>query len=111
MEPPALGSVVPLFTTIHAFFLSWLAHQVLSMEIRLVHGIERKALQGPTHGRLWCGNMVYLRRNLPLGFQFPIYLCHTLENLNLAFRTAKTKASVQSFCFILKLSPLEPMPM
>lgn len=59
-------------TMIHASFLSWLSRQVLSVEIRLSHGIARKALQGPTHRTLWCIKMVYLAGNLPLGFQFPI---------------------------------------
>ena len=44
----------------------------------VVGGIDRimkKAFQGPTHMRLWCGKMFYLCRNLPLCFRFLISLC------------------------------------
>ena len=57
-----------------------------------------------THGRLRCDKMVYLGGNLPLGFQCLISLHPAIEEVQLCSQ-ATTKASVQSFCFILKLSP------
>ena len=62
------------------------------------------------HGRLWCGKMIYSRGNLPLGFQCPIPSTPPWKKSNPVLSEATAKASVQSFCFILKLSPLEPTP-
>ena len=44
------------------------------------------------------------------GFQCPVSLCPAMEKSDHVISKAKTKASVQSFCISLKLSPLKPMP-
>ena len=82
---------------------------LLSVEIRLFHGIMSRAFQGPTHRRLWWGNMVYSggNRNCPLGSQCLSSLSSLLrKKSNCVFSKVKTKTSVQNF--ILKLSSSEP---
>ena len=67
----------------------------------------RKAFQGPTHGRLWCGVIYSCRdRSCLLGFQCSISLCPTMEEVCVLSK-AKTKASVRSSCSILKSSPVQ----
>ena len=82
------------------------------MGIRSFHRITTKAFQRLTLRRLWC-HMVYLcgDRSCPLGFQCPFSLCpaiHQWKKSNSVLSKAKTKASIQSFCFILKDGPSEP---
>ena len=72
----------------------------------VLHGITRKAFHRPAQERLWCGK-TYLGRRLPLGFQCPISPCPTMDKVQSCLHQAQTKVSVQSFCLILKLSPLK----
>lgn len=74
---------------------------MLPVGMRLFHGIVRKAFHGPTCGRVWYGK-IYLggNRRLPLGFQFPISIHPATGKINLVFIKDKTKARVQSFCFL-----------
>ena len=83
---------------------------LLLVEIRLSHSSTTKHSKEPTHGGLWWG-MVYLCRDrgCPLGFSHaPSPSVSPWKKLNHVLSKAKTKASVQSFCFIIKLSLLEP---
>ena len=78
---------------------------VLFVEIRLFHGITRKAFRRPMLGRSWCCGCcgkVYSGGRLP---PCPISVILPWEESNRVLSEAKTKASVQSFCFILKLGP------
>ena len=77
------------------------------MEVRLSHGIRRRAFQRPTHETFWCGK-VYSGGNLPLGFQIPILLHLAMEKIQSCPKQGRNKSSVQSLCFILKLSSLDP---
>ena len=77
--------------------------RVLLVQMILFHGNTRKACQGPTHARLVCGEMVYSCGRCPLDFQWSVSLCPAWKTSNLVLSKTKAKASVQSFCFILKL--------
>ena len=67
-----------------------------------------KAFQRPMHGRLWC-DAVCLGRNKSRTWvsTFPSLSILPWKKSNLVLSKAKAKASVMSFCFILKLSPWE----
>lgn len=66
-----------------------------------------KAIQGPLQGRLWHGK-TYSHGNRSLGFQGPISVCPAMAKVQPCLQQGKTKASAQSFYFIIKLLPLEP---
>ena len=51
--------------------------KLLLVEIRLFYRIMKKSFQGPMHGRLRCGKMVYLHGRLPMG---PISVHPAMEN-------------------------------
>ena len=83
---------------------------MLSMGIKLFDRIAREAFQGPMHGTLWSGKVVYSGGNLPQEFQFPIFLCPSMEKVQPCPQQGQNESSVLSFCFMLKLILLEPMP-
>ena len=84
--------------------------KLLVVEIMLFHRIGRKTFRGPMRGRFCCDKMSYLggNRSCPLGLQCPISVHPTWKKASLVLSKDKTKARVQSFCFIGKLSLLEP---
>lgn len=83
---------------------------VLLVENGFFHRIVRKASEGPTHRRLERQNLFEMQnqRSSPSGSPVSHVCPSTIEKANLVCVKAKPKASAQSFCFILKLSPLEP---
>ena len=75
-------------------------HFSLSFLYRLYQGIMKKTLQGPTHRRLWCCQIVYSGGNLPLGSNVSSPSVLLWKKSNHVLSKAKPKASVHSFCFI-----------
>ena len=61
-------------------------------------------------GRLRRGRALYPPGRLPPGFQRPISLRPPWKKSNRVLSEAKPKAGVWSFCFTLKLSPVDPTP-
>ena len=72
--------------------------------IRLFHRITRKAFQGPTRGRLWSG-MVYScgDRSCHLGYQCPISIHPTMENVQLCPQQGQDKSQYPEFLLHIKV--------
>ena len=77
----------------------FLTKALLPGKVGLFHGIERKAFHQLMHERLWCGK-TYLGGSLPC-VPFPSVL--PWKKSNHVFSKARTKASVQSSCAMLRL--------
>ena len=88
--------LVYVYIYIHTFFFP--------VEMGLIPRIVRKAFYRPEHQKLWCGK-IYPGGNKRLSL-CPISDHPAMEKTQTYL--PKIKASVQSYCFILKLSPLKP---
>ena len=88
----------------------WHTVGVLLVESRLSHMITRKAFQGPMNGRLWCGKVFSGKnRSCSCVSNVPSLSILLWKKSSVTLSKAKAKASIQSFCFVLKLSPSEPI--
>lgn len=79
---------------------------VLPVEIVFFHRILRKAFHVPMHGRLRAARFIWLE--IPAVAWVPPSLVQPRKKPNPSFSKAKIKASGQSACLTLRLSPLEP---
>lgn len=79
---------------------------VLRVEVVFFHRIQRKAFHGPMRGRLCAARFIWME--IEAVAWVPPSLVQPWRKSNPIFSKAKIKASGQSICFILRLSPLEP---
>lgn len=76
------------------------------MEVGLFHGIMRKAFHGPTHGE---GGMAWSIRAETEGCPcVPSPPVPPWKRPSFVLIKTEAKASVQSFCFLLKVGAVEP---
>lgn len=67
------------------------------VEIRLFQRITRKAFQGPMHGRLLFGNMIYSGENRPVSFQCPISFHLAMEKDQPCLQQGQNKSQCPKF--------------